>query len=107
MSYPAFWASLDQAAQRSGDRELLDPLSVLTHPQDGPAPEYLVGVFSDAAARFRAAHAARLAIELGVAWPTRPDDDAIAGYCRTLLATIPEPGGDPPLAVGQVDPGCP
>jgi amino acid adenylation domain-containing protein/thioester reductase-like protein len=105
--YPAFWASLDRAARRSGDRELLDLLSVLPHPQDGPAPEHLIGIFSDAAVRFRAAHAASLAAELGMGWPTGPDDDAIASYCRTLLAAVPEPDADLPPAVGQVNPGCP
>jgi amino acid adenylation domain-containing protein/thioester reductase-like protein len=105
--YPGFWATLDRIARSSGDRELLKLLSVLPHPQDGPAPELLLGLFSDASAKFQAANAACLAAELGVPWSAGLDDDSIAGYCRMLLATVPEPGADPTPAAGQVDPGCP
>jgi amino acid adenylation domain-containing protein/thioester reductase-like protein len=98
--YQRFWDSLDRAAQGSGDRDLLELLSVLPQPQDGPAPELLAGVFSDASAKFQAAHAACLAAELGMPWPAGLDDDAIAGYCRTLLEAGQEPGGRPSPATG-------
>jgi amino acid adenylation domain-containing protein/thioester reductase-like protein len=84
--YPEFWASLDQAARGGDDRDLLGLLSLLPHPEASPAPELLAGVFTDAARNFAAARASRLADELGVPWPTKLDDDAVADYCGTVLA---------------------
>jgi amino acid adenylation domain-containing protein/thioester reductase-like protein len=104
--YPEFWASLDQAAQDGADRDLLGLLSVLPHPQDCPAPEHLTGIFSDAAAKFQATRAARLAAELGVAWPAELNDGTIARYCRTLRVAVTESGGQLTPLAGRMDSGC-
>ncbi len=87
--YPEFWTSLDQAARDGDDRDLLGLLSLLPHPEASPAPELLAGVFTDAATSFTAARASHLADELSVPWPAKLDDDAIADYCDTVLATAP------------------